>query len=328
MCTSQCTSAGVGTTELEDDFSGYRNGFGREREISIGTWAVEVRPPRVADTPGHIPPFRSSILPRGRSLTHPTQRLFARLYLEGLSSGDFEPAFRELLGHRAPLSSSTILRLKEDWRAEHTVWRTRPITERYVYIWSDGIYLGVGTEVEHSCLLVVIGARADGRKELLAMELGYRESTNSWADVLRDLRDRGLEAPMLAVGDGALGLWAALRDARSASGSSVRASCSPSSPHTSKRGMPTRSRSRRRSPGRPCRRTAANAGSPRASPSSGASPPIFIHSILRTSSSRLTCSRTPAVGRLHTCTATPRSRHLWERQPSCGPRSGRPRTRR
>lgn len=165
---------------VDDDFSGYRNGFAREREISIGTWSVEVRPPRVANTPGHIPPFRSSILPRGRSLTYPTQRLFARLYLEGMSSGDFEPAFRELLGQRAPLSSSTILRLKEDWRAECTVWRTRPITERYVYIWSDGIYLGVGTEVEHSCLLVVIGARADGRKDLLAMELGYRESTNSW----------------------------------------------------------------------------------------------------------------------------------------------------
>jgi transposase-like protein len=98
-----------------------------------------------------------------------------------LSSGDFEPAFRELLGQRAPLSSSTILRLKEDWRAEYTVWRTRPLTERYAYCWADGIYLGVGTEVEHSCLLVVIGARADGRKELLAMELGYRESTASWA---------------------------------------------------------------------------------------------------------------------------------------------------
>ncbi len=121
---------------VDDDFAGYRNGYAREREISIGTWAVEVRPPRVADTPTHIPPFRSSILPRGRNLTYPTQRLFARLYLEGMSSGDFEPAFRELLGHRAPLSSSTILRLKEDWRAEYTVWRTRPITERYVYIWS------------------------------------------------------------------------------------------------------------------------------------------------------------------------------------------------
>jgi mutator family transposase len=88
---------------VDDDFSGYRNGYAREREISIGTWSVEVRPPRVADTPCHIPPFRTSILPRGRNLTYPTQRLFARLYLEGTSSSDFEPAFRELLGHRAPL---------------------------------------------------------------------------------------------------------------------------------------------------------------------------------------------------------------------------------
>ena len=124
---------------VDDDFSGYRNGYAREREISIGTWAVEVRPPRVAATPGHIPPFRSSILPRGRSLTYPTQRLFARLYLEDLSSGDFEPAFRELLGQRAPLSSSTILRLKEDWRAEDTGWRARGLTQRYAHCWGDGI---------------------------------------------------------------------------------------------------------------------------------------------------------------------------------------------
>jgi putative transposase len=194
------------------DFTGYRNGYGREREVTIGTWSVEVRPPRVSDTPTHIPPFRSSILPRGRALSSETQRLFARLYLEGLSSGDFEPAFRELVGERAPLSSSTILRLREDWKAEYAAWRVRPITERFAYIWCDGLYLGVGSELEHSCLLVIVGARADGRKELLAMELGYRESTDSWADVLRALRDRGLTAPLLAIGDGALGLWAALRD--------------------------------------------------------------------------------------------------------------------
>jgi hypothetical protein len=111
------------------DFTGYRNGYGRDREVTIGTWSVEVHPPRVADTPAHIPPFRSSILPRGRALSTETQRLFARLYLEGLSSGDFEPAFRELVGERAPLSSSTILRLKEVWKAEYAAWRVRPITE-------------------------------------------------------------------------------------------------------------------------------------------------------------------------------------------------------
>jgi transposase-like protein len=189
---------------------GYRNGYGRPRAVAIGTWPVEVRAPRIRDLPDDEPPFHSSILPRRRMLSAETQRLFARLYLEGLSSGDFEPAFRELLGETAPLSGSTILRLKDEWAAEYAAWRVRPLSARYAYIWSDGIYLGAGLEPENSCLLVVVGAREDGRKELLAMELGYRESSASWAGVLRGLRDRGLDAPLLACGDGALGLWAAL----------------------------------------------------------------------------------------------------------------------
>jgi putative transposase len=152
------------------------------------------------------------ILPPRRYLSLETQRLFARLYLEGLSSGDFEPAMRLLMGEQATLSASTILRLKEEWRAEYEAFRTRRLTARYAYIWADGIYLVAGLEPESSCLLVVIGAREDGRKELLAMELGYRESTESWAGVLRDLRERGFRAPLLAVGDGALGLWAALSE--------------------------------------------------------------------------------------------------------------------
>lgn len=189
---------------------GYRNGYGRPRPVAIGTWPVEVRPPRIRDLPDDAPPFHSAILPRRRMLSAETQRLFARLYLEGLSSGDFEPTFRELLGEYATLSSSTILRLKEEWASEYAAWRVRPLTARYAYIWSDGIYLGAGLEPENSCLLVMVGAREDGRKELLAMELGYRESSASWAAVLRGLRDRGMEAPLLACGDGALGLWAAL----------------------------------------------------------------------------------------------------------------------
>jgi len=190
--------------------TGYRNGHGRAREIGIGTWSVAVRPARVADLPPGAEPFTSALLPKRRYLSLETQRLFARLYLEGLSSGDFEPAFRELLGERAPLSGSTILRLKAAWETDYAVWRQRPIEGRFAYCWADGIYLGAGLEPEHSCLLVIVGARADGRKELLGMSLGYRESTDSWADVLRDLRDRGLTAPLLAIGDGALGLWAAL----------------------------------------------------------------------------------------------------------------------
>lgn len=190
--------------------TGYRNGHGRPREIGIGTWSVEVRPPRISDLPAGSEPFSSALLPKRRYLSQDTQRLFARLYLEGLSSGDFEPAFRELLGERAPLSGSTILRLKATWEADYRAWRSRPIEGRFAYVWCDGLYLGAGLEPENSCVLVVIGARSDGRKELLAIELGYRESTESWAAVLRDLRDRGLKAPLLAIGDGALGLWAAL----------------------------------------------------------------------------------------------------------------------
>lgn len=192
--------------------TGDRNGHGRAREIGIGTWSVEIRPPRVSDLPPGSQPFASALLPRRRYLSQDTQRLFARLYLEGLSSGDFEPAFRELLGEQAPLSGSTIIRLKAAWAADYERFRSRPISGRYAYIWSDGLYLGAGLEDEHSCLLVVIGAREDGRKELLAIELGYRESTESWAGVLRDLHERGLGAPLLAVGDGALGLWAALAE--------------------------------------------------------------------------------------------------------------------
>lgn len=192
--------------------TGYRNGYAREREVGIGTWSVPVRAPRVSDLPEGTEPFSSAILHKRRYLSMETQRHFARLYLEGLSSGDFEPAMRELMGQKATLSASTIIRLKADWAAEYQAFRARPLEHRYAYIWCDGIYLGAGLEKEDSCLLVVIGAREDGRKELLAMDLGYRESTESWAGVLRGLRQRGLVAPLLAIGDGALGLWAGLRE--------------------------------------------------------------------------------------------------------------------
>ncbi len=157
-------------------------------------------------------PFRSSILPRRRMLSAETQRLFARLYLEGLSSGDFEPAFRELLGEQAPLSPSTILRLKEEWAAEYAAWRVRPLSASYAYIWSDGIYLGAGLEPEHSCLLVVVGAREDGRKELLAMELGYRESAESWAGVPRGCVTAAYRHRCWPSATMPSGLWAALAE--------------------------------------------------------------------------------------------------------------------
>lgn len=198
--------------ERGSTFRGYRNGYAREREIGMGTWSLPVRAPRIADAPADRPRFRSAILPARRYWTRSAQSLFVSLYLEGLSSGDFEPVFRHLLGERAPLSPNTILRLKDEWQAEYEAWRRRPLPGRYAYIWADGIYLDAGLEPEAACLLVVLGARDDGRKELLALELGYRESRESWAAVLRSLQERGLAAPRLAIGDGALGLWAALVD--------------------------------------------------------------------------------------------------------------------
>ncbi len=192
---------------------GYRNGYLPSRELTVGVSAVEVRAPRVARTPDGAEgeSFQSQIVRRYQRASESTQRLFAQLYLEGLATGDFEPVFRELVGDTTALSATTIVRLKERWAGEYTTWRRRSLSkDQYVYLWADGVYLGVGTEPEKSALLVVIAAREDGTKELLALELGYRESAESWKELLRDLRNRGLQPPRLAVGDGGLGLWAAL----------------------------------------------------------------------------------------------------------------------
>jgi putative transposase len=194
-------------------FRGYRNGTLPERELTVGVTGVPVRVPRVADVPPDIAleGFQSQLVHRYGRVSKATQALFARLYLEGLATGDFEPVFRELVGETTALSPQAIVRLKDCWAMEYTTWRQRRLdTHTYAYIWADGVYLGAGLEAEKSALLCVLGAREDGTKELLAIELGYRESSASWGAVLRDLRDRGLRAPRVAVGDGGLGLWAAL----------------------------------------------------------------------------------------------------------------------
>lgn len=199
--------------ERKKGLKGYRNGYQRAREVTVGLSPVEVRVPRVANVPDGISPshFESQIVRRYERTSRTTQKLFARLYLEGLATGDFEPVFRELVGESTALSANTVVRLKEHWGEEYEAFRHRRLSgHRYAYVWADGIYLGAGTEKDKTALLCVLGAREDGVKELLAMELGYRESTESWADVLRDLRDRELTPPLVAVGDGALGLWAAL----------------------------------------------------------------------------------------------------------------------
>lgn len=203
---------GRGRYERTDEFRGHRNGYAPARQIGTGVGSVAVRAPRVKDVPIGVNSggFRSTIVPRYQRRTAATGELFARLYLEGLSSGDFEPVFRALLGEDAPLSGSTILRLKSQWEGDYRSWNERPLHERYAYIWCDGIYVGCGQERDKTVLLCVLGARADGTKELLAMAEGYRESTESWQDVFRSLRERGLTPPLLAIGDGGLGAWAAL----------------------------------------------------------------------------------------------------------------------
>ena len=199
--------------ERGEEFRGYRNGYHPSRELTVGVAAVDVKVPRVRDVPSEVSPdgFESKIVRRYERTSRQTQDLFRKLYMEGLSTGDFEPVFRELVGETAALSPNAIVRLKQRWESDYRAWCGRMLNEyRYAYIWADGVYLGAGVDREKTALLCVVGAREDGVKELLGMELGYRESTESWSSVLRSLRDRGMDAPLLAMGDGALGLWAAL----------------------------------------------------------------------------------------------------------------------
>jgi len=197
------------------EFRGYRNGHAPERTVGTGMGALKVRMPRVSDVPPEVAPngYESHIIGRYQRASESTQRLLRQLYLEGLSNGDFEPVFRALLGETAPLSPSSISRLKAEWQEEFEAWRTRPLDmHRYLYLWVDGIYLEAGQEEEKTALLCVVGLNERGEKDLLAMTPGYRESSESWAGVLRDLRARGLNRPLVVVGDGALGIWAALRE--------------------------------------------------------------------------------------------------------------------
>jgi putative transposase len=195
-----------------------RNGRARERTVVTGAGALRVRAPRVEDRrrdeEGRKRRFVSRILPPYLRRSKCVEDLIPWLYLKGISTGDFTEALGALLGPGAPgLSAGTVVRLKEKWSEEYEAWRRSDLSgERYVYIWADGIYCNVRLDDERQCLLVVIGATADGRKQLLAVSDGFRESELSWTEVLEGLKKRGLQiAPKLAVGDGALGFWAALR---------------------------------------------------------------------------------------------------------------------
>ena len=182
-----------------------RNGYQPEREIQTGIGEVPVKRPRVRDRAGEIK-FNSSILPRYLRRTKSIEELLPWLYLKGLSTGDFSTALTALVGKDAPgLSAATISRLKEVWQEQYERCTRRDLTNKnYVYVWVDGVHFGVRLEDASQCILVVIGAKPDGKKELLAMTDGYRESEQSWKEVLLDLKQRGLTIdPKLAVGDGA-----------------------------------------------------------------------------------------------------------------------------
>lgn len=195
-----------------------RNGYHAEREVTTAAGAVAVRQPRVNDkrvdeTTGQRRRFASAILPAWARKSPQLAEVLPLLYLHGLSSSDFGPALEQFLGTSAGLSAATITRLTTQWQDEARAFHTRSLAQTdYVYVWVDGIHLKVRLEQDKVCLLVMIGVRADGRKELIALADGFRESTESWADLLRDCKRRGMAAPVLAIGDGALGFWAALRD--------------------------------------------------------------------------------------------------------------------
>ncbi|HUT14675.1 MAG TPA: IS256 family transposase [Anaerolineae bacterium] len=190
-----------------------RNGKARPRTVSLGAGHIEVQAPRVNDQrPNHR--FTSQILPPYMRRSPQLNEALPVLYLRGLSTGDFEEAIPALLGaDAAGFSASTITRLLSVWQDEYEGWRKRPLTgKEYVYVWADGVYFGLrlGEDDRLACL-VLVGAGSDGTKEVIALEDGYRESTESWLSLLRDLERRGMPAPKLATGDGALGFWAALR---------------------------------------------------------------------------------------------------------------------
>jgi putative transposase len=195
-----------------------RNGHARSRQVTTAAGALEVSAPRVDDrrvdqATGGRTRFRSSILPPWCRKSPKVTEVLPLLYLHGLSSKDFVPALEEFFGSGAGLSASAVIRLTGAWQEEYRRFAERDLSGvDYVYCWADGIHFGVRLDADRVCTLVIIGVRADGKKELVALTDGHRESTESWAGLLRDAKRRGMRAPVLAVGDGALGFWAALRE--------------------------------------------------------------------------------------------------------------------
>jgi len=193
-----------------DEFRGYRNGT-TPRNLTLGAGTVALATPRVRDVPDGQEPFESKIIRKHQRRSDTIDATFLNLFVEGLATRDFEPALRLLVGENAPLSASTISRLTKQFKAQYEAFDSQDLSERkIVYIWADGIYLKAGLGTEKACLMVLIGADQEGRKHLIALREGYRESAESWSDLIRDCRRRGLNEPACWIADGALGLWAAV----------------------------------------------------------------------------------------------------------------------
>jgi transposase-like protein len=210
----------LGTRAHLRDQQGYRqvvrNGYLPEREITTGIGQVKVKQPRVRDRrpADESEPFSSKILPPYLRKTKSIEELIPWLYLKGISTGDFSEALKALLGPDARgLSATTVTRLKAVWEEEFQEWSKRPLKDKqYVYLWVDGVHFNIRLEEDRQCILVLMGAMADGKKELIAVADGYRESEQSWLGLLLEVKARGLAMdPKLVIGDGALGFWKAVR---------------------------------------------------------------------------------------------------------------------
>ena len=189
---------------------GHRNGYGKPRRLTVGSGTITVQRPRVRGLDAR---FESQLLPLFKRRTEAVSAVLPELYLHGLAQRDFTLALRGLLGEHAPLSASTVARLTARWEAEYDAWSQRRLDDlEVVYCWADGLYVKAGLDRAKAALLVVIGALTDGRKVVLAITSGERESTASWSAVLRDLKRRGLRPPRLLIADGHLGIWGAARE--------------------------------------------------------------------------------------------------------------------
>ncbi len=190
------------------DFRGYRNGHHKERTVSTAVGGLEVRVPRVAD---NAEPFRSHLVKPYKRRSEGLDTLFPQLFIEGLATRDFEPSLRFLVGEKAPLSPSSISRLNKEFKTDYENWQKTDLSKlKIYYIYADGVYLSAGIAEEKACLLVIIGVDELGEKHILGLQQGFRESKESWKELLMDLKNRGMNEPALAIADGGLGFWAAL----------------------------------------------------------------------------------------------------------------------